>query len=823
MEIYIQKVTEYYATFDSTVDSIKIFVHECDRACSVTDTPGHILQNLQRTLSDEYAKLKQVYAQFSEYLIRTGTEDSNAENLKLTKAYTAICENVDSYLSKLTNLFDNATSVQHASETKSQASYEGKSRTSSRLSKTNTMVAMKLAKAEAARVKLEFSEREAMLKFKQSELEEQEKIAAAAAERKKSELQIQLKLIEEKKEIAAAQAEADVLESSLSSNGGSVRLRNIPKSDPVVRTAEFVASQSQTQLVLDPTAQDFVPQTTQSNPHVINQSPNGLDSQVHPVNESQQTHVVYPPTAFVSKQDTSSNLVSDFGKFLLKKDLLLSRLSVFTEKPENYMVWKNSFKSIMAELCATAFEELDLLVKWLGSESSNQIMNIRASHANNPNLGLKMAWERLDNKFGSPEMVDESLKKKLHNFPKLSNKDSKKLYDLADLVSEIEALKQDPKYSTILSYYDASSGVIPIVNKLPYNLREKWVTRASNYKQNHNVAFPPFSLFCSFVRDMSKIRNDPSLRYETSNSDFASRSDSHNKEHISSRKTEVVNQKAFTFQQNKCPLHRTNHSLNNCRAFRQKSIDERKKWLKEKGYCFRCCDSVEHKSKDCKAEIKCSSCQSTRHSSALHIDRPIEGLPVSHPSLPLQTNLQSGSPLQSQGGEKPISREQVVSKCTQICGDTFEGKSCAKIVLVKVYHKDNPRHFIKTYAMLDDQSNRTLARTDFFNLLGIESNQVKYTMSSCTGTKVTSGQIACGYVVEALDGSSKMELPSVLECNEIPNIPGEISTPEVARYHSHLKDIADCIPPLETQTQDFDFDRARPSRSASCQFSTYRA
>ena len=62
-------------------------------------------------------------------------------------------------------------------------------------------------------------------------------------------------LIEEKKEKAAAQAEADVLESSLSSNAISVRLRQIPKSDPVVRTAVFVASQSQTQLVLDPTAQ----------------------------------------------------------------------------------------------------------------------------------------------------------------------------------------------------------------------------------------------------------------------------------------------------------------------------------------------------------------------------------------------------------------------------------------------------------------------------------------------------------------------------------------------------------------------------------------
>ena len=89
-------------------------------------------------------------------------------------------------------------------------------------------------------------------------------------------------------------------------------------------------------------------------------------------------------------------------------------------------------------------------------------------------------------------------------------------------------------------------------------------------------------------------------------------------------------------------------------------------------------------------------------------------------------------------------------------------------VFVKVYHKDDPQHFIKTYAMLDDHRNSTLAKSDFFHLLGIDSNQVKYTMSSCIGTKLTSGQIANGYVVEALDGSSKIELPSVLECNKFP-------------------------------------------------------
>ena len=43
-----------------------------------------------------------------------------------------------------------------------------------------------------------------------------------------------------------------------------------------------------------------------------------------------------------------------------------------------------------------------------------------------------------------------------------------------------------------------------------------------------------------------------------------------------------------------------------------------------------------------------------------------------------------------------------------------------------------------------------------------------------------------------------MELPSVLEGNEIPNSRDEYPTPEVTRYHSHLNDISECIPPLDT-------------------------
>ena len=486
---------------------------------------------------------------------------------------------------------------------------------------------------------------------------------------------------------------------------------------------------------------------------------------------------------------------------------------------------KASFKNVIHELSVSEFEEFDLLIKWLGPESRNHAVNIRNAHMSDLKLGLQRIWERLDDRYGSPEMLDEVIKKKLRDFPTLTNKDNRKLLELSDLVSEIESLKLEPKFAALLAYYDSSSGVIPIVNKLPYNLKEKWVSQAANYKKCHNVPFPPFCHFAQWLRDISKIKNDPSLSFiqESSspggtrgyppNGKTERRQTGPSRPTVTAYKTDAVS--TGQGSQQRCPIHRTNHSLNECRAFQLKSLEERKKFLKDHNLCFKCCISTEHRSKECVSAIKCTNCGSTRHSSALHIDMTKNSLPVSQSQdqgLDMGSQTPGSRPLHGgerssvsfptlplQGGERTKGQNQSVnSKCTQICGGSFSGKSCAKTVLVNVYPKGQQEKAVRIYAILDDQSNRTLARSDFFELLNVNTKEIEYTLSSCAGIVVTSGRTAHGLIVESLDGSSRLELPNVLECNEIPNSRDEIPTPEIAFYHSHLNDISEYIPPLDT-------------------------
>lgn len=78
----------------------------------------------------------------------------------------------------------------------------------------------------------------------------------------------------------------------------------------------------------------------------------------------------------------------------------MSRFSSFNDKPDSYQTWKASFTNIVKELNISAFEEMDLLIKWLGPESKRFASSIRGSNINDPVKGLYRIWERLEDRYG---------------------------------------------------------------------------------------------------------------------------------------------------------------------------------------------------------------------------------------------------------------------------------------------------------------------------------------------------------------------------------------------------------------------------------------
>lgn len=153
--------------------------------------------------------------------------------------------------------------------------------------------------------------------------------------------------------------------------------------NPTLKTSPMVAGETSTGNIFTPsavkhahTAHHMVPPSSPNRPskqdftnHTPSQSP--PDNQQRQYNQHSPHCVTVPP-------------MIDFAKFLAHRELVTTVLSKFDDTPESFRAWQSSFLNATREVGLTYGEQLDLLVKWLGKESSEHIKRIRAAHATNP-------------------------------------------------------------------------------------------------------------------------------------------------------------------------------------------------------------------------------------------------------------------------------------------------------------------------------------------------------------------------------------------------------------------------------------------------------
>ncbi|XP_053375012.1 uncharacterized protein LOC128547190 [Mercenaria mercenaria] len=781
-ENYEERVNKYMKSLDSVADKMQNLIQQ-SRSEELTNSDD--LKSLHLNICLISGEYRAFSSDFNVFLENTRTEQS-LKMLAEQRERDSVCELA--IKRALEELDKRITDLQ----LDRQSLVSGRSRKSS----TSQLATQARAKASAARARMTLIDKEKELKRRQLDIE------------------IELKALKEEQIYEEAKAEAVVYEDAVSQWGSGMQAGSL-------RNAHIEAvpapNLSRT-FVMETNHQSEMSTARQSAHEAVNILPTGDSRYVPPRREAVNVHIssnpvdVQPPrnpdlvTGHIPTQDSVArertreyvnslqtenllnpnadeyvpcdrelNVTSELSRFLLRKDLLFSRLTKYDDKAENYSVWKTTFKSVVAELNVNSREELDLLVKWLGPDSVKHAISYRTSSSSDPARGVRNLWERLDERYGAPEMTESSLQKKLENFPRLGPKDSKKLYELADILQEIQNNMADPKYADLLSYFNSSRGVIPIVNKLPYNMQEKWTTRAAKYKADRNVPFPPFCYFVNFVTEMSKVKNDPGFMYESQQKISTAKR--------VSLKTEVSTNSEIQ-SGNFCTFHNVaGHTLNSCRTFQSKPMTVRKKFIRDKGICFRCCEYTTHKASNCTKKRQCNLCKGP-HASALHLKAPSS----------------SNGGEKSEHDYKPERKEnEIHSACAQVCGNMSGGKSCAKLVCVYVYPMGDPEKKVKIYALLDDQSNRSLVKPEFFNLFDGQFEEIAYSLSSCVGKIDTYGRRATGFVVENLDGTSSHELPPLTECTQIPDIRDEIPTPAVARAHSHLTDLADSLPELDRE------------------------
>ncbi|CAC5382856.1 unnamed protein product [Mytilus coruscus] len=231
---------------------------------------------------------------------------------------------------------------------------------------------------------------------------------------------------------------------------------------------------------------------------------------------------------------------------------------------------------------------------------------------------------------------------------------------------------------------------------------------------------------------------------------------------VLTRKVEVSAQSDTRIHDNnnRCPI-KAGHSLSECRGFQKRPFQDRQRFRREKKICFRCCQSNDHISRNCNVNVKYSICGSNRHVSSMHID-----------CSPTTEKISTPKTDEDKVGE--FSTETISAACTRLCGKMRVGRLCGKTS-------------IRVYAIIDNQSNRSLATPDLFDRLGLHGSQKQFVLSSCSGNSTMVGRYASGIRICSIDGQSTFEMPDVIECDSIPSNLPEIPTPDVANAHPYLR------------------------------------
>ena len=121
--------------------------------------------------------------------------------------------------------------------------------------------------------------------------------------------------------------------------------------------------------------------------------------------------------------------------------------------------------------------------------------------------GYQQARDRLQERFGNPYLITETVKSKLKNGKRL-----RKPHDLKRLADELNTAAIILKHVNKLGQFETQYTIIDVLERCQPFVRKKWRQEALDCKRD-NGSYPNFETFVSFVRQLSVEQCDPIYGY----------------------------------------------------------------------------------------------------------------------------------------------------------------------------------------------------------------------------------------------------------------------------------------------------------------------
>jgi len=448
----------------------------------------------------------------------------------------------------------------------------------------------------------------------------------------------------------------------------------------------------------------------------------------------------------------------------------------FTGNPLEFISWKTSFTALIENKKVPEEERIHFLKKYLGGAAKEAVEGLFLLDTAAAYREAKLI---LEERFGHPFLVTESFRDKLEAWPKV--KLPSELRRLSDFLKQCQVAMTCVPGLEILNDCRENR---KLLRKLP-----DWVVRKWSKVVIQTVGrYPSFAEFSKFVKSESDMANHPITTMYEEKKPFRSHKEKARclstdiKEEPKQRdKTNVGGVKDHTPKP--CILcSSTEHPLGKCPCFLKKSLEERKKFVREKRLCFGCLKQG-HKSSECQRKHRCGTC-SRRHPTALHEDLPQTGI--------------------DQKPEREFHEKQSVLKVKEpeeakvMSHKVHLGDNTSSSMVVPVWVSSEQQSEVLTYALLDTQSDASFILDDLAETL--QANRKKVSLKVTTMTSASStveASLISDLQIRGMNHGTIVKLHRCYTSNSIPVDRSHIPSRKVAESWPHLQGMAHQIPALQ--------------------------
>ena len=416
-----------------------------------------------------------------------------------------------------------------------------------------------------------------------------------------------------------------------------------------------------------------------------------------------QTNDIEAPTyqSIPSHELQLGQLVKQFGEFMNVSRLPIPEPGIFTGDPLEYPAWRSAFSTLIECHSIPPSQRVHYLKRYLGGNAKKSVEGYLLMPTDD---SFQEAMKLIDSRFGDSFAVAFAFKSKIEQWPKIAGRDAEGLRNFSDFLKQcLVAARTNPS----LRVLDDDTQNRVMLSKVPEWLVSRWARQVNKSREQTNM-YPPFTEFVGFLSREADIACDPVTR-------LLAKVDNGKRVTQPHGSTLSTVQEQCTFCQN------TNHHLEKCFKFRDKTAQEKEAFIKQKGICFGCL-TPGHMSKACKKRLQCKTC-GKHHPTILHNEAGVKA------STELKPAEQVKNQNEASNGSKQACSSPASKHVSLMTNDAYVSKS-TMVIPVYVSHHMYPETEILTYALLDNQSDTSFISDFVVSQLGVGGSETTLLLST---------------------------------------------------------------------------------------------